>query len=29
MKIIGIGKNYVVDKAEIKTIKNGEQLIFL
>lgn len=29
MKIIGIGKNYVVDKAEIKTIKNGKQLIFL
>ena len=29
MKIIGIGKNYAVDKAEIKTIKNGEQLIFL
>lgn len=29
MKIIGIGKNYVVDKEEIKTIKNGEQLIFL
>ncbi|MFH6768949.1 fumarylacetoacetate hydrolase family protein [Gaetbulibacter aquiaggeris] len=29
MKIIGIGKNYVVDKEEIKTLKNGEQLIFL
>lgn len=29
MKIIGIGKNYVVDKEEIKTIKNGDQLIFL
>jgi 2-keto-4-pentenoate hydratase/2-oxohepta-3-ene-1,7-dioic acid hydratase in catechol pathway len=29
MKIIGIGKNYLVDKAEINTIKNGEQLIFL
>lgn len=29
MKIIGIGKNYVVDKEEIKTVKNGEQLIFL
>jgi len=29
MKIIVIGKNYVVDKEEIKTVKNGEQLIFL
>lgn len=29
MKIIGIGKNYVVDKSEIKEIKNGDQLIFL
>lgn len=29
MKIIGIGKNYVSDKAEIRSIKNGKQLIFL
>ncbi|HEY5689224.1 MAG TPA: fumarylacetoacetate hydrolase family protein [Yeosuana sp.] len=29
MKIIGIGKNYVVDKEEIKSSKNGCQLIFL
>ena len=29
MKIIGIGKNYVSDKSEISTLKNGEQLIFL
>lgn len=29
MKIIGIGKNYVIEKEEIKTIKNGLQLIFL
>ncbi|SFZ91928.1 2-keto-4-pentenoate hydratase/2-oxohepta-3-ene-1,7-dioic acid hydratase (catechol pathway) [Flaviramulus basaltis] len=29
MKIIGIGKNYVSDKAEINTIKTGDQLIFL
>lgn len=29
MKIIGIGKNYVVDKAEINALKTGEQLIFL
>ncbi|GAA3652336.1 fumarylacetoacetate hydrolase family protein [Flavivirga jejuensis] len=28
MKIIGIGKNYVSDKAEIETLKNGAQLIF-
>ncbi len=28
MKIIGIGKNYVSDKAEIEAIKNGHQLIF-
>lgn len=29
MKIIGIGKNYVADKSEIKAIKTGNQLIFL
>lgn len=29
MKIIGIGKNYVSDKAEINTLKTGNQLIFL
>jgi 2-keto-4-pentenoate hydratase/2-oxohepta-3-ene-1,7-dioic acid hydratase in catechol pathway len=29
MKIIGIGKNYVSDKAEISTLKDGNQLIFL
>ncbi len=29
MKIIGIGKNYVSDKAEISKLKTGEQLIFL
>jgi 2-keto-4-pentenoate hydratase/2-oxohepta-3-ene-1,7-dioic acid hydratase in catechol pathway len=29
MKIIGIGKNYVNDKSEIKALKNGHQLIFL
>jgi 2-keto-4-pentenoate hydratase/2-oxohepta-3-ene-1,7-dioic acid hydratase in catechol pathway len=29
MKIIGIGKNYVSDKAEVKTLKTGEQTIFL
>jgi len=29
MKIIGIGKNYVSNKAEIGTIKDGNQLIFL
>ncbi|WP_372755308.1 fumarylacetoacetate hydrolase family protein [Mariniflexile sp.] len=29
MKIIGIGKNYVSDKAEIADIKTGDQLIFL
>ena len=29
MKIIGIGKNYVSDKAEIEALKTGEQLIFL
>ncbi|WP_303315595.1 fumarylacetoacetate hydrolase family protein [Flavivirga abyssicola] len=28
MKVIGIGKNYVSDKSEIKGIKNGSQLIF-
>lgn len=28
MKIIGIGKNYVSDKAEIEAIKDGAQLIF-
>lgn len=29
MKLIGIGKNYVSDKAEIASIKTGEQIIFL
>lgn len=29
MKIIGIGKNYVSDKAEINSLKTGNQLIFL
>jgi fumarylpyruvate hydrolase len=29
MKIIGIGKNYVSDKAEISNLKTGDQLIFL
>ncbi|MGZ0016765.1 fumarylacetoacetate hydrolase family protein [Yeosuana sp. AK3] len=29
MKIIGIGKNYVSDKAEINALKTGKQLIFL
>jgi len=29
MKIIGIGKNYVSDKADINALKTGEQLIFL
>jgi fumarylpyruvate hydrolase len=29
MKIIGIGKNYVSDKAEINNLKTGDQLIFL
>ena len=29
MKIIEICKNYVSDKSEISTLKNGEQLIFL
>jgi len=29
MKIIGIGKNYVSDKAEINTLKTGFQTIFL
>jgi fumarylpyruvate hydrolase len=29
MKIIGIGKNYVSDKAEIITLKTGVQTIFL
>ena len=29
MKIIGIGKNYVNDKAEISNLKTGDQLIFL
>ena len=29
MKIIGIGKNYVSDKAEINALKDGNQLIFL
>lgn len=28
MKILGIGKNYVNDKAEIATYKNGKQIIF-
>lgn len=28
MKIIGIGKNYVTDKAEISDLKNDTQLIF-
>lgn len=28
MKIIGIGKNYVVDKSEIEGLKNDVQLIF-
>ena len=28
MKIIGIGKNYVEDKAEIDDLKNDVQLIF-
>jgi len=28
MKIIGIGKNYVLDKSEIDDLKNDEQLIF-
>ena len=26
MKIIGIGKNYVNDKSEISTYKNGKKL---
>lgn len=29
MKIIGIGKNYVNDKADIAALKTGHQLIFL
>lgn len=29
MKIIGIGKNYVCNKAEINNVKDGNQLIFL
>lgn len=29
MKILGIGKNYVVDKTEINTLKTGFQTIFL
>lgn len=29
MKILGIGKNYVTDKAEIDTLKTGFQTIFL
>src|SRR5690606_1391626 len=29
MKIIGIGKNYVIDKTEIKALKIGFQTIFL
>lgn len=29
MKIIGIGKNFVTDKSEIASIKDGHQLIFL
>ena len=29
MKIIGIGKNYVSEKEEIKALKTGDQLIFL
>ena len=29
MKIIGIGKNYVSEKAEITSLKDGNQLIFL
>lgn len=29
MKIIGIGKNYVIDKTEIKALKTGFQTIFL
>lgn len=29
MKIIGIGKNYVNDKAEVKALKTGYQTIFL
>jgi 2-keto-4-pentenoate hydratase/2-oxohepta-3-ene-1,7-dioic acid hydratase in catechol pathway len=29
MKIIGIGKNYVNDKSEIRALKNGEPTIFL
>ncbi|MCL5128913.1 MULTISPECIES: fumarylacetoacetate hydrolase family protein [unclassified Algibacter] len=28
MKVIGIGKNYVIDKSEISAIKTGAQLIF-
>jgi len=28
MKIIGIGENYVEDKAEINGLKNDTQLIF-
>ncbi|MCH1517529.1 MAG: fumarylacetoacetate hydrolase family protein [Flavobacteriaceae bacterium] len=28
MKILGIGKNYVNDKTEISTYKNGKQIIF-
>ena len=28
MKVIGIGKNYVIDKAEISAIKTGAQVIF-
>lgn len=28
MKILGIGKNYVNDKSEISTYKNGKQIIF-
>lgn len=29
MKILGIGKNYVNEKSEISSFKNGKQLIFL
>ena len=29
MKVLGIGKNYVNDVAEIAALKNGQQLIFL
>lgn len=28
MKIIGIGKNYVSDKKDIKSLKTGNQIIF-